>query len=577
MEEPMNERRADDTLTVRELVRQADLGLEVAGGHAGLDRAVEAVYIGDLDDPTPWMVQGSLLLTTGPRIEAEPEVGVRLVRLLAVSGMIGIGVAITPHVREIPAAMAVAADEAGLPLLRVPPGTPFRRVTSYVFNALASRDMHRLRRSLALQQNLVEVLIAEKSVGGLVGRLGELLDVTAVLLDGDGRELARSGDAARDQPGDAEDGDPGDDSRGQSGDALVRLAWSAYRRTVHEGLPRSVVHVRDRNVAFREVHLHGTVEQVLFGIPPHDGLISEFSDAALSFVQRLLEAELVTLQSAGLLRRRTRAGLLEMLLQGRGDAAELAERLLQHGIDPMEKWRVAAIEAVAPAMGGEQGAPSVGRVVALPDEALSAVDHLLEERLAPFLSCRDDEHVLVLSPLGPPPDDLEAVRRLVAELAGALCVRLRVPAMAVGLSEALTGVAAVPRAAAQARLALTHIETEEAEAAPVVAFDDLGGRYRLLESLPDELLEQLVRSVVGRLLAADERGGTDLAATLHCFLEQRCSTLKTAERLYVHRNTLRKRLARIEEVTGVSLASTGGRVEAYLSARAADVLAARRR
>lgn len=558
-----------EVLTIRELVETAGLGLRLLAGARGEDLRLEAVYIGDLEDPTPWMVPGSLLLTTGPTFESDPEAAVRLVQLLKQSGAVGIGVAILPHVHEIPAAMAVAADEMGLPLLRVPPETPFRAIASYVFNALASRDMHRLRRSLALQQNLVDVLIAEKSVGGLVGRLGELLDVTAVLLDGEGRQLARSGDAVRQESGDGR--------CDQSDDALVRLAWSAYRRTVHEGLPRSVVHVRDRNVAFREVHLHGAVEQVLFGIPAHDGLISEFSDAALSFVQRLLEAELVTLQSAGLLRRRTRAGLLEMLLQGRGDAAELGERLRQHGIDPTEEWRVAAFEAVAPAAEPKSGVPAVQKVIALPDEALSAVDHLLEERLAPFLSCREGDHVLVLSPLGSPPDDLAAVRRLVAEIAESVCLRLHVPAVAVGLSEALTGVATVPRAAGQARLALTHIETEELRAARVVAFDDLGGRYRLLESLSDELLERLVAGVVGRLEAADERWGTDLAATLHAFLEHGCSTVETADQLYVHRNTLRKRLARIEEVTGVALASTGGRVEAYLSARAADVLATRRR
>jgi purine catabolism regulator len=556
----MDEGRGNDALTVRELVSQSDLGLDVVGGDAGLDRAVEAVYIGDLDDPTPWMVQGSLLLTTGPTLEAEPESGVRLVHLLARSGMVGVGVAITPHVSEIPAALAAAADEAGLPLLRVPPGTPFRRVTSYVFNALASRDMHRLRRSLALQQNLVEVLIAEKSVGGLVRRLGELLDVTAVLVDGEGRELARS------------DRDAG----AAAGEEVVRLAWAAYRRTVHEGLPRSVVRVQDRNIAFREVHLHGAVEQVLFGIPSRDALISEFSDAALSFVQRLLEAELVTLQSAGLLRRRTRAGLLEMLLQRRGDAAELAERMLQHGIDPMEEWRVLALEAVAPVAQPRPGTPAVDGVVSLPDEALPAVDHLFEERLTPFLSCREGDHVLVLSQLGPPPVDVEAARRLAVEIAEALRVRLRLPAVAAGLSEALTGAGAVPRAAAQARLALTHIESEGPPGARAIAFDDLGGRYRVLESLPDELLEQLVRQVVGRLLAADDRAGTDLAATLHAFLGHGCSTLETAATLYVHRNTLRKRLVRIEELTGVSLTTTGGRVEAYLSARAADVLAARR-
>jgi PucR family transcriptional regulator, purine catabolism regulatory protein len=558
--EAVDRRVSDEALTVRELVGQADLGLEVAGGWAGLDRAVEAVYIGDLDDPTPWMVQGSLLMTTGPKLEEDPEIGVGLVRLLAGSGMVGVGVAITPHVREIPAAMAEAADEAGLPLLRVPPGTPFRKVTSYVFNALASRDMHRLRRSLALQQNLVEVLIAEENVEGLVRRLGQLLEMTAVLLDGDGRMIVRSG--------------PDEGSAVQ--DQLIQPAWSAYRRVVHEGLPRSVVRVFDRNVAFREVHLHGAVEQVLFGIPSHDGLISEFSDAALSFVQRLLEAELVTLQSAGLLRRRTRAGLFEMLLQRRGDGAELAERLRQHGIEATEEWRVAAFETVVPASRPKPGGPAVDEVVPLPDDALSAIDGVLEERLLPFLSCRRCGQILVLSPLGPPPDDLEVVRRLAAEIGDDLRERLRVPAVAVGISEALTGTALVPQAASQARLALTHAEREGPSADRVAAFDDLGGRYRILESLPDETLERLVREVMGRLLAADEQGGTDLAMTMHSFLEHGCSAVETAAKLFVHRNTLRKRLARIEEVTGISLSSTGGRVEAYLSVRAAEVLAARR-
>jgi hypothetical protein len=404
------------------------------------------------------------------------------------------------------------------------------------------------------------VLIAEESVVGLVRRVGRLLDVTAVLLDGDGRVIACS-DA---------------DRRDAARDRLIRSAWSAYRHVVREGLPRSVVRVLDRNVAFREVHLHGAVEQVLFGIPSHDGLISEFSDAALSFVQRLLEAELATLQNAGLLRRRTRAGLFDMLLQRRGDGAELAERLRQHGIEALEEWRVAALEAVGPPVGPRSGGSPPDDVVPLPDEALPLVDAVLEERLIPFLSCRRGGRVLVLSPLGPPPDDIEVVRRLAAEIGDAVCARLHAPALAIGLSEALTGTQQVSRAAAQARLALAHAGCEGAPGARVAAFDDLGGRYRLLERLSDEELERMVREVMGRLLAADEQGGTDLAMTMHCFLEHGCSTVETASRLFVHRNTLRKRLARIEESTGISLSSTGGRVEAYLSMRAAEVLAARR-
>ena len=71
----MDERNAGDELTVRELVDQSGLHLKAVAGRGSLETVVQAVYIGDLDDPTPWMVEGSLLLTTGPRLEAEPEVG----------------------------------------------------------------------------------------------------------------------------------------------------------------------------------------------------------------------------------------------------------------------------------------------------------------------------------------------------------------------------------------------------------------------------------------------------------------------------------------------------------------------
>ena len=165
-----DESSLQSSLTVAELAQAPDLHLQVVAGRTGLSRVIEAVYIGDLDDPTRWMVQGSVVLTTGPRLEEDPESGAELVRLLKRSGMVGVGVAIMPNVRIIPEVMLAAGDEQGLPVLRVPEETPFRLVTSYVFNALASRDMHRLRRSVAMQQHLVDALLDERSVEALVRR-----------------------------------------------------------------------------------------------------------------------------------------------------------------------------------------------------------------------------------------------------------------------------------------------------------------------------------------------------------------------------------------------------------------------
>jgi PucR family transcriptional regulator, purine catabolism regulatory protein len=545
----------DEALTIRELVMAGGLGLEVVAGQAGLGRAVQAVYIGDLEDPTPWMVEGSLLLTTGPRFEEDPGSAVRLVELLRQSGMVGVGVAILPYLHEIPPEMVAAADREQLPLLRVPERTPFREITGYVFNALSSRDMHRLRRSVALQKQLLEVLLAEEGPSGLVRRVGELLTASMLLFTASGRLISQSATSAE-----------------KSAQGFAHHAWTAYRTAAQGEAPRSVLGVEGRHVAFREVRAHGAVEQVLMAAYPEGSLISEFADEALTFAQRLLEVEAVTGRNVSLLRRRTRAGLLEMLMHGRGADSELAERMNYHGIDPAEPWRVFAF-AVGTREGSRVDHPSVADAVA--SALLGTVDRLLEESDVPFLSRQSHGQVLVLAPLGGrggAASVLPATTDLV-ENAGA---RLRAVRIDAGYSAAMSGLDLVPRAVGQARLALRHSAIHEGTDPHVVAFDDLGRRYKVLDSLDNDQLQELEDAVVGRLVEADRQGHGDLLRTLETFLASGGSAVDAAALLFVHRNTLRKRLARIEQLLDVDLSTVGGRVEAYLGVRARDVLATRR-
>lgn len=544
------------SLTVAELVRAPDLHLQVVAGHAGLLRVIEAVYIGDLDDPTPWMVQGSVVLTTGPRLEGDPQSGADLVRLLKRSGMVGVGVAITPNVHTIPEAMLAAGDDEGLPVLRVPEETPFRRVTSYVFNALASRDMHRLRRSVAMQQHLVDALLDQRSVEALVRRLAELLNADAAVLDRNGRVMARWAGhrwSAADE-------------------AFVARAWREYSLLVQHGAPRSVFGLDDRYVGFREVRSAGRVEQLLLVAHPQGQLISELADASLSFAQRLLEVELGSAHTSADVRRRTRSGLLELLLHQRGNPVELAERLLYHGIEPNEPWRLAVLTAGA--LVGERPGPASASA---PDVATlhAAVDALLEERDVPFLSHRLDHDVFVLCVLSGAASDAAAVRMFYRDIAKAARVRTSLADVAVGVSASMTGAEQVPRAAGQARLALLHRRPAGVEEAAITMFEDLGSRYLALDSLSEEVLRRLKGVVVDRLRDAHDTRGSELLSTLHSYLEHGCQVSETSDALFVHRNTLRKRLGRIERILDVDLSSTGGRVEVYLGVRAADVLATR--
>ena len=52
-------------LTLRHLVSTPDLDLRLVTADMTLDRAITWVHVSELDDPTPFLSGGELLLTTG--------------------------------------------------------------------------------------------------------------------------------------------------------------------------------------------------------------------------------------------------------------------------------------------------------------------------------------------------------------------------------------------------------------------------------------------------------------------------------------------------------------------------------
>jgi GAF domain-containing protein len=84
-------------------------------------------------------------------------------------------------------------------------------------------------------------------------------------------------------------------------------------------------------------------------------------------------------------------------------------------------------------------------------------------------------------------------------------------------------------------------------------YDGLGA-YKYLVRLPlDDTPEDAHAVAVRRLAAYDKRRRTQLLATLERYLLDRRSITTTARALYIHPNTLRQRLERIEQLSGLDL------------------------
>lgn len=88
-----------------------------------------------------------------------------------------------------------------------------------------------------------------------------------------------------------------------------------------------------------------------------------------------------------------------------------------------------------------------------------------------------------------------------------------------------------------------------------VAYSELGAYRYLVQIEPEQAPHDRMREAVDTLIEYDRRRRTQLLDTLEQYLTERLSVIESARQLYIHPNTLRQRLGRIEELTGLELES----------------------
>ena len=159
---------------------------------------------------------------------------------------------------------------------------------------------------------------------------------------------------------------------------------------------------------------------------------------------------------------------------------------------------------------------------------------------------RDEEAVALVPALGT--DESDSLRRLEKALGEGAN---RLP-LVIGVSSPCLGAAALATGLQEARQAALAAPVI-VDAPAVVPYDGLGPYKYLLRVPLDGDVRDRQRDALRKLGDYDRQRQAQLTRTLEEFLRQRGNISATAQALYVHPNTLRQRLRRIEELTGISI------------------------
>jgi purine catabolism regulator len=508
-------------VTVQDILDVSGLSLRLIAGGEATRRPVRWVHASELDDPTPWLKGGELILTTGMGLGATPAKQRAYVKRLVRADVAGVGLGLGFSYDRTPRPMIAAAEAAGIPLFEVPYPVPFIAITEAIFTRIVAEQYNTLQRAVDAEHALTRAVMQGGGVEGVARSLADVVKGWALVLDLYGQAMAATSRAASSRAG---------------------RVWQELLDSRPDGTSFSLSLVdRGHHVSVQPVGAQGRIEAFLaVGTSEQP---SQFDRIVAGHALSLIAIELAKSRAVAEAQRRLQGDFFDELVGGTLSVADAGRGLARFGFDRAAKVIALALEGPDP-------------------EALAraATDDRSRSGGGFLISARDDGVRLVL-PAEPAPD----LAALTDSLLGRLDGRVR----------AGSGSAVAPHEAGRSlREARYALQVCRLEGWPHAGFERLG-TYRLLLSMTDP---DALRAFADSLLApldeydGDRRG--ELVRSLQAFLQHNARWETAAAELYVHRHTLRYRMRKVEELSGRDLSNSFDRMEFWLALRARDLLAA---
>ena len=497
-------------ITVADLLEMQHLRLSLVSGEGGVQRSVSWTHVSDLPEPWRWLTAGDLLLTNGMSFPADGAEQQALIEKLDEAGASALAIGEKMYCPPLTDELLATSERLGLSVLSVEFPMPFVAISQAVAAANLLEQSDRLVRTEKIYRTVQRMVSTDDGASVLRVPLAQVLGCEVHVCD------RTSG-----EPWYPED---------PRFDPVLAAALREITRDQADLRAGALV-----------VRLTDGRELRLVDIPTQQGALMVLASEGRNAVDAILMQHAVTVLALELSqrvvaieqRRRLGAELLGQLLEGRVEARVARRQLRSVGVD-VARSHLYAVSG---------------------DEA---------ERL------REGHMTLWRNGIGHVVTYRSGVLYVLSSAASEVTEVLRADLGA----HALIGVSAALRSADRGPEAL-----REAAWAMRAAEGSVGRTFHYGEATPllgigglDDA-DALVSRVLGPLLEYERVHDTPLLATLDTFLGCQRSWQKTADALWVHRQTVLYRIRKVEEITGRSTSETADIAELWLALRAQSLIA----
>jgi purine catabolism regulator len=487
----------------------------------------------DVPDVAQWVREGNLLLTTAFALKDNPKTQLELIPSLVEKGLSGMVVAVGRYFHQIPPEMIRLADELDFPLITVPFEVPYVEVTRAIHERILSEQYVLLQQSLHIHKVLTQLVLEGKGLDDLAESLVTLLSRSVTIEDPSLRLLAHA------STGPVDDIRKRSIAEGRTPEELVTYLSSQglFERLRRDPRPQHVSPVPEMGMTLERIIAPILVGPQLYGfvwIIATDSPLTELDFLAIERAATVAALIMSREQAIHEAEQRLKTSLLNTLLDAEPYHAirDLADTLRRLGLH--QGYRVLVLEEICAEAAG-------------PASLSTFIEENMQRKDLPATVVERGQRLIVL--LGTPDSQrgLEAAQTLVEEGARqgfSLVIGLSTP------SRQATGVRQCYQEATEA----LRVGKALSEGQPGVwAFENLG-ILPWLRALPPEIHSaSRHHRMVQEIAEYDQGHGTELLKTVEVYLDHLGNAQQSARDLFIHRNTLRQRLAKIEETWELDL------------------------
>ncbi|OCA85848.1 hypothetical protein A8F94_13355 [Bacillus sp. FJAT-27225] len=506
----------------------------VLAGHRGLTRNVQFVNISDTPDIIQFLDSNHLLLTTGYAFKDDIEHMCELIKQMHALNCSGMVIKINRFLKELPTEVKLLADDLAFPIIDLPAKHTLGEVSRHILNYLNDNETEQLYYALHVQKEFSDMMIKGYSLNSLIEQLGHFLARPTLLLNHRGEKIAASHDFRTDSMKAVEQ----EIIEKVKEDIVSARKGSTFVIPSREGKSISTFPVQTKRLYPSMLVI---VDSSTLPYPSSQMAIEQ----AGNVVSFTIIKEQAIEENSRLLKNNFFDELIELRIRSDEEIMSLAN---YYGLkEDMENiCIISTVDSKGPNYEALQlYEKKVGELYTSIYDQLE--DEIIQHNMDAILFTKERYFVMVLQFSKFTENDLNDVTEFIQNCQNNLQSDYSI---SFGVSNPIRSIKDIPTAYNEAVEAITGGYDMNKQG--FIHFYKPKDLEKLLSGLPKKDLKAFYENALKSLAYPESKEEQELVKTIQVFLDSQCEISETSRKLFIHRNTVKYRIEKTEEMLNSS-------------------------